>query len=162
LTEDEPNSKSIINMNKKEKYSSNSRGSGELDETFRFDSRAALRVSRTRLDSNAEINLEDSESTSELMRGAEYRNGHILELLSESEEGKRTLKEEREGRKELWDFFARFEKESNPDITISEIEMPPKNRRQKSGSQGRESQPVLQFRAKESNREEREEGKQYT
>lgn len=55
----------------------------------------------------------------------EVKNQNILELLEESDEQRLTQKG-RQPKKALWDFFARFEKESNPDITISDIEIPQK------------------------------------
>lgn len=62
-----------------------------------------------------------------MVRFAEGRNENILELLEESDEDKRTQKvTEEKNKNELWNFFARFENESNPDITISEIEFPTK------------------------------------
>lgn len=104
----------------------------DLDETFRFDSKACSKTSKrktskskSRLDSSFSLNLELSQPTSEYVRYVEGNPNNIRELLEESEEEKTTLKNDKDSKSDLWDFFARFEKESNPDITISDIEIVP-------------------------------------
>lgn len=93
----------------------------QLDETFRFDSKMDCKKSKARSGSSSIQRplLDFSQTTSDVIRNADCHNNNILELLEDSDEEKRTNKGSNKKRSELWDFFARFEKESNPDITIS-------------------------------------------
>lgn len=66
----------------------------QLDETFRFDSKMDCRKSRNKSGSSSlhKPILDFSQTTSEVIRHAEYQNENILELLEDSDEEKRTNK----------------------------------------------------------------------